>query len=342
MALFSCNNEESIKKNSIEFVQTNASIKENNEVTLELTLDKPLKNIDTIYIQTINTTASYDDYSVNSEVQEVIKVPGVPNQTKLSFIIHATFDPQHEPTEYFQLKIIAVPNQSKIGDGNLLDCEITNDNLADGLVGQYLFSGNSLDTSPYDSNHGTVFGAVLTTDRNGATDSAYYFDGASYIEVPNHELLNFNNNFTLAVWINPSSFKTYGTRIIDKSVGSQGDGFLLDTYNQNLEGKRIRMMLGGNGWYFLSDTDLQIEEWHFVVVTYKDGIGKIYINGELNLVNTSNATSIIPSTTPMRFGFDTGVRTGPNYDDSFIGKLDNIRIYNRELSIDEIAILYGE
>jgi hypothetical protein len=210
-----------------------------------------------------------------------------------------------------------------------------------GLIAEYVFSGNANDKS---ANHldGTVTNAVLTTDRNGKQNAAYYFDGASYIEVPNHELLNLNNNFTLAVWINPSSFKTYGTRIIDKSVGSQGDGFLLDTYNQNLEGKRIRMMLGGNGWYFLSDTDLQIDEWHFVVVTYKDGIGKIYINGELNLVNTSNATTIIPSTTPMRFGFDTGVRTGPDYDDSFIGKLDNIRIYNRELSIDEIAILYEE
>ena len=53
----------------------------------------------------------------------------------------------------------------------------------DGLIAYYPFNRNANDESE-NGNHGTVYGATLTTDRFGNPDSAYSFDGVDdYIEV---------------------------------------------------------------------------------------------------------------------------------------------------------------
>ena len=49
--------------------------------------------------------------------------------------------------------------------------------LNDGLVAYYPFNGNADDESG-NGNDGIVYGATLTEDRFGNTDSAYYFDEA--------------------------------------------------------------------------------------------------------------------------------------------------------------------
>mgnify|MGYP006156209463 CR=1 FL=1 len=63
-----------------------------------------------------------------------------------------------------------------------------------GLVAYYTFNGNANDTSGNKSN-GSVTGAVLTTDRFGIKNSAYYFDGIySHIEVEmQNSSLQLNN-----------------------------------------------------------------------------------------------------------------------------------------------------
>src|ERR1017187_5394463 len=56
--------------------------------------------------------------------------------------------------------------------------------LTNGLVAYYPFNGNANDASG-NGNNGTVYGATLTTDRFGISNSAYCFNGTShYIEVP--------------------------------------------------------------------------------------------------------------------------------------------------------------
>lgn len=73
----------------------------------------------------------------------------------------------------------------------------------DGLVGQWLFDGNADDSSGNGYN-GTVYGATLTTNRFGAANSAYYFDGTgtTYIDIGNVAAFNFGfGDFTLSAWV---------------------------------------------------------------------------------------------------------------------------------------------
>lgn len=63
-------------------------------------------------------------------------------------------------------------------------------NLTQGLVSHHPFNGNANDIGPNAIN-GNVVNATLTTDRNGSANSAYYFDGSSYIDLPFHNSYNF-------------------------------------------------------------------------------------------------------------------------------------------------------
>jgi hypothetical protein len=211
--------------------------------------------------------------------------------------------------------------------------------LSKGLVAYYPFNGNANDTGPHKLN-GTVHGAELTADRHNVADAAYYFDGTDNIEVANDTLLNFDNDFTLIAWINMEEAKRMGSRIIDKQVGSTNYGFLLDTYTADYTGTGVRLFVG-DAWKYKANYSLSLNEWHLIVGTYKNGVGKIYIDGVLDSEATSTTTKkIVTAKTPMRFGFDTGVRKGVDFDDSFKGKIDDIRIYNRVLSSKEIKHLY--
>ena len=71
----------------------------------------------------------------------------------------------------------------------------------DGLIAHYPFNGNANDEST-NSNHGTVNGATLSTDRFGNVNSAYDFDGTNdYISIPGKAEWDFGlNSFSISVW----------------------------------------------------------------------------------------------------------------------------------------------
>jgi len=212
-------------------------------------------------------------------------------------------------------------------------------NLSKGLIAYYPFDGDANDKGQHKLN-GAVQGAELTADRSNTPNSAYYFDGTDYIEVANDTLLNFDNDFTLVAWINMSEAKRMGSRIIDKQVGSTNYGFLLDTYTADYTGNGIRLFVG-DAWKYKAKAKLSLDQWHLIVGTYKDGVGKIFVDGVLDSeAASSTVKKTITSDTPMRFGFDTGVRAGNDFDDSFRGKIDDIRIYHRVLKPKEIAYIY--
>ena len=71
-----------------------------------------------------------------------------------------------------------------------------------GLVRQYTFSGNANDN--VNSQHGTIIGSTLTSDRFGNPNSAFYFDGVNdYIDLPLSGLLL--NEYTYSLWVSASS-----------------------------------------------------------------------------------------------------------------------------------------
>jgi len=222
-------------------------------------------------------------------------------------------------------------------------CNAVSGSLVNGLVGYWPFCGNANDQSG-NGNNGTVNGASLTTDRFGNTNSAYSFNGVNnYIKCLNAGPTG-NPSITTSFWLK-SSQSTYGHII--------GYG------NNGVSGNDFRVYINGNGLcnngsisFDTYDNDKELSTtfnnvWDFYVVIYDGSIGtnttvaKIYKNGTLLTsvcysVNISNTN--IASLLPITFGRYHGtIQTG-----YFNGSLDDIGIWNRALTQQEITQLYNQ
>ena len=206
-----------------------------------------------------------------------------------------------------------------------------------GLVAWYPFTGNTIDSSG-NGNNGTNYGATLTKDRFGNANSAYSFDGASYIYT-NNNLCNFRtNDFTIAAWYFGQIGSNYGEYILSKrDVSSFGNFFTLSKH------PGFEIDQSSNNDYNFIDSNLGnigLGAWKQVVVTRKGNLFKVYLGGEvLYSVHLSMIHDIANSAKFYIGGVDPSVNLN---NPSFHGLIDDIRIYNRALDSTEVRALYHE
>ena len=211
---------------------------------------------------------------------------------------------------------------------------------SNGLVGWWPFNGNANDESG-NGNNGTVNGATLTTDRNGNANQAYSFDGINnFIEISNSTSLNFTQG-TINIWFYTSqtNFMNLIERTIFSNASNENWGLAI---NQTVSGdlslytKHNSNCLSGNGWQTnLANQNLSINNWHMLSGVIKNSTSEIYLDGLL--VNTYNTPSIMDVC-----GGDIQISrhwlNDPRY---FTGSIDDIGIWNRALTQQEIADLYN-
>ncbi len=214
---------------------------------------------------------------------------------------------------------------------------------SNGLVGWWPFNGNANDESG-NGNNGTVNGATLTTDRNGATNSAFGFNGTSdYISVNDHPTLDVLN-VTISAWFCAIDFGTVTQQIQGNIVSKRepsgwGNSFQLALEQSSpTNGIWAQYTINGsNGWvYFQSNEILPTQNWIHVVYTHDNTEAKLFING--NLVNSTLVNGGLNSNDlPMWFG----ARPFAGSLSHFLhGSLDDIGIWNRALTTCEIQDLY--
>ena len=199
--------------------------------------------------------------------------------------------------------------------------------LWQGLVAYYPFNGNARDASGY-GNNGTVNGAVLTADRLGRSNSAYSFNGSS-------SAINFSalpltqvDNWTISAWVNPASLNQLGIAVaVGFDNASWGDG-----YGFGFQGGSAWMGLFSglvymNTGYSVPNTN----QWHHMVMLRQTGTTKFFVDGK----QTANTYTVTPYTPTV---FTIGAQNGAHF---FNGQVDDVRIYNRPLSSNEVTQLYA-
>jgi len=197
--------------------------------------------------------------------------------------------------------------------------------LWNGLVAYYPFYGNANDASG-NGNNGTNYGAVLTTDRLGNSDSAYSFNGSgAHLDFGTPSVLAFSNNFTLAAWCNFSG-GTQDPRII--SFGSPNGYELLTDGTGSI--RSFHLDCGSLGFSTLVSYRENI--WYSVVAVVQNGTGYIYVDG--NLAGTG-PVSTLGYTANLQMG--TQSQSGSDF---FGGSIDDVRFYDRALSANDVAYLY--
>jgi len=216
-----------------------------------------------------------------------------------------------------------------------------------GLVGWWGFNGNSLDGSG-NGNHGTVNGATLTTDRFGNQDRAYRFSLAGNRITTQSLGISGNNQRSVSVWVSQELSNTGNNQWVFFSYGGggSGNGFGINIFPSNIPNQANRIGVDIQGSYVVYNPMISQNIWHHVVCTYSPVWGnyvtncKIYLDGNLL---TSVAGIYFPNTflntlisSPVLFG-----NPNSNLEEQFRGKLDDIGIWNRALTQQEITNLYN-
>ncbi|MDB6057225.1 MAG: hypothetical protein JWO95_1069 [Verrucomicrobiales bacterium] len=206
-----------------------------------------------------------------------------------------------------------------------------NFDILNGLVAFYSFNGNATNEIG-NTNNGVAHGALLTADRFGNVNAAYSFNGSAYISfgsVP----LNQTDNWTMCGWISPSSLSQSGMAIaVGHDDGITGDGYQLGISDgTSLPGGKLYGIFGGvatldSGYVFSS-----ANQWHHAVMLRDKGVTKFYLDG----TQVGPTSTVVPLTpTAFSIGSGAGIRF-------FQGGIDDVRVYNRALTSNEVAILYG-
>ncbi len=221
-----------------------------------------------------------------------------------------------------------------------------------GLVGWWGFNGNAQDGSG-NGNHGTVNGATLTTDRFENQDGAYSFDGISnFIWVGLVQLLNGSQTSSFSYWINtPLSYPTnpfnYGTAIGHWLHNGQFNGPIGIQLGNASDGSVGISLIGGQGAYS-NPSIINANSWTHVCIIYDGNLPinqriALYVNGNFNQhINVSNSpTTLGTQATRTYIGASPGPIGQYNAWSYFNGKLDDIGIWNRALTPQEITNLYN-
>lgn len=206
-----------------------------------------------------------------------------------------------------------------------------------GLAGCWSLDGNANDASR-NTNHGTAYGATATTNRMAAANSAYYFDGSgTYIGVPNSSSLNMTN-MTLAFWFRLDS--SGAVRELVNKMGPEGTRTLAFGSEYASSDQKIRFRICTDGWLGTltdcpSTSSIAPGTWYHFAGTYDGSAMRVYINGVFeNSVPKSGA--IFSSTEEVKIG-----RYGYYAGWVFHGAIDNVIIWNRALSSNEVAQVYS-
>lgn len=198
-----------------------------------------------------------------------------------------------------------------------------------GLVGLWRFDEGRnfpdiIDKSG-NGNTGVINGNVLR--RKGEYGRALKFDGnLDYVEVvdPGESALDITQNLTIALWVN-------------RSEDTPGDQWFLSkpgAYAWKFSNTRAYLYVYTPHAMVIESSPLPADVWHHLAAVYdfSKQEARIYIDGELD--TDQSVTGEITTT-------DSSLFFGHPSDAALIGKLDEVHLYKRVLSDDEILELAG-
>ena len=212
-----------------------------------------------------------------------------------------------------------------------------------GLVGWWPFNGNANDESG-NNNNGTVNGATLTADRFDNANKAYSFDGVNdIINASANNLPTGSSSRALSFWYLLNSINQTNDQ---KFMIRYGGGSPCSDWCSTIWPSTNFPTLDINLNYVVYSNSIQLGNWYHYVVTYEllNGTNilapKVYINGILqtnqNLINNTCSINRLNSSSLNIGGSGSG-----NTNQFFDGKIDDIGIWNRALTQQEISDLYN-
>lgn len=208
--------------------------------------------------------------------------------------------------------------------------------VPDNLVAWYSGDGNPNDLQG--ANNGTLENGAGT--GNGKVGQGFQFDGVDdQITVPHNANQNGGTNLTIESWINPSSLP-HGATILQKRTSGNVGGYVFEPTQaigggNTTNGLSFVIMIGGSYQFLFTPANvLTTNAWQHVAATYDGAFMRIYVNG-VEVANKPQTGTIDASTAPVVIGRNAVSSA------AFQGGIDEIALYNRALSANEIRDIYS-
>ena len=222
-----------------------------------------------------------------------------------------------------EMETIECPNDS---DGFLLYYSMDRQTLLETTLED--LSGNENDAIVHEA---------FIVDESLKGDGALSFDGENdHVDLKNLDISG--ENLTIIAWINIDDFDVHDARIVSKSTGlsEQDHYWMLSTIRDN--GNKLRFRLKTNGatsTLIASDGELEVNKWIHVGAVYDGSEMLLYKDAEL--VGRIEKTGTIDTNNSV----NVWIGNNPSEDRAFDGMIDELRIYKKAFSQEEIRKSYN-
>lgn len=221
----------------------------------------------------------------------------------------------------------------------------------DGLVAYYPFEGDAADASG-NGHDGAIHNGVGFGPGPRGTSAT--FSSGDYVRVADHDQLDTDQAMTVAAWVNPTTLSVSGSIFLSKWFSSPVIGdWILRVHPSGSGGRLLAnaadydldsgQTLPGEIYALTqSGAEMPVGEWSFVAMTFGSSTLSIYVNGELVGQVATAFSEIEPdeyATDDLFIGDFRGIGSTVYL---FNGGIDEVRIYDRALSQDEIVSLYAD
>ena len=207
----------------------------------------------------------------------------------------------------------------------------------DGLVAFYALENDVLDSSG-NGNDGTIVGAPTFVDGQAGYGMAMEFDGESYVDGGNDASLDVTGPISIALWIRPGADDPEGqgtaTAPLAKALSGASPSWSWQVrygWNSPQPYMAFTFNTSPRAWAYVGK-NLERNEWAHIACSHDGATLKCYLNGEE--ADSTPMGAITSSSTPLLIGSD-------GWRSDWIGAIDEVAIYNRDLSEGELLYLAG-
>jgi hypothetical protein len=165
--------------------------------------------------------------------------------------------------------------------------------------------------------------------RPGRFGRALWFDGVNdWVTVADSSALDVSSAMTVEAWVNPAVVGGWQTVLLKEGAGNMA----YELYSNNDVSRPGMYFTGTNGTIrsATGTTKIAANTWTHIAVSYDGTNMRFYVNGVL-VRTVARSGAIIATSGPLHIG-GNDVWGGEFYS----GLIDEVRIYNRALSLEEI------
>jgi hypothetical protein len=201
------------------------------------------------------------------------------------------------------------------------------------LVGHWALDGNANDSTS-NNNHGTPEGIYAWVAGRIGPNSIEFSGAGGRVLVPDAPELRPQYQFTVSAWMNAGE-QTGSPRILVKGADDS------ETYAIQLVGVTpnviVRDVNGEGPFGAASDIDVEDGEWAHVAASYDGTDAKIYVDGQLGGSEEHPGMSLSQDPNGLAIG-----NRSDAMDRAFIGRIDDVQLYDIALSHSDIVYLASE